>query len=575
MKKVIQYFKNLKFKRKLLLSYILVSMIPITVLGIYSYKEAKDSIINQSNEVLQNAINKVADNISHDQEFYNNIINSIAFNIKIQQIFSNNYTDMLLLVSDLRDFLNPLFNNIMDIHEDIKQITVYTKSDVPEYGQYIQSYEKVAGMAWIDEIMKSKNSRWFYQDGKLFAGRKLIDTISDKELGIVYIELDYDKVLKNSARTNVYEYGLIIIDQDNNIILSDNTLSVGTLKIADDDLVDMKNGTIRYNKNEYIVVSSKTTREEWKIICYVPTSSMTGGTIKILSTTMIIVGICFIVVMVIIWLFSHTMVKRIDKLNDKMGLVEEGNLGIEVNSLSKDEIGQLTNKFGRMVKRINNLIEEVYQKELTQKAAELKALQAQINPHFLYNTLSVMKWKSMDIEADELSNMVTLLSKFYRTALNTGKVITSIRNEIDNTKSYVEIQQIVHENSFDVAYEIDGIIYNYDTLNLILQPIVENALEHGIFKKKKGLKQLNIKGSLSGQYVEFVVEDSGVGIDKEILNSILQKESKGYGLKNVNERIKLFFGEAYGILIESEEGKGTAVRIRLPQYILRESNDEN
>ncbi|WP_170311591.1 sensor histidine kinase [Vallitalea okinawensis] len=549
------------------MSYILVSMIPITVLGIYSYKEAKDSLINQSNEVLQNAINKVADNISHDQDFYNNIINSIAFNIRIQQIFSNNYTDMLLLVTDLRDFLNPFFNNIMDIHEEIKQITVYTKSDVPEYGQYIQSYDKLDGMDWADEIMKSKITRWFYQDGKLFSARKMNDTISDLELGIVFMELDYDRILNSSARINVYEYGLVIMDKENNIILSENTLSDNSLEIPDYDLKEISEGTIRYNKNEYIVASSSTSNEEWRIICYVPTHLMTGGTIKILSTTMIIVGICLVVVMVIIWLFSHTMVKRIDKLNDKMGLVEQGNLGIEVKSQSVDEIGELTNKFGRMVKRINSLIEEVYQKELTQKAAELKALQAQINPHFLYNTLSVMKWKAMDVDADELSNMITLLSKFYRTSLNTGKIITSVKNEVDNTKSYVEIQQIVHENSFDVTYKIDDIIYNYDTLNLILQPLVENALEHGIFKKKKGFRRLTIKGGLRGQYLEFVVEDSGVGIKEEVLNTILEKESNGYGVKNVNERIKLFFGDNYGLSIQSEDDKGTAVYVYLPQFI--------
>lgn len=287
---------------------------------------------------------------------------------------------------------------------------------------------------------------------------------------------------------------------------------------------------------------------------------------SIVKATVILLIACIAILFALIWIFSHTMIKRIYHLNKLMKQVQYGNMQLDIRSENRDEIGELTNRFGSMLFRINELVTEVYQNKIIQKEAEFKALQAQINPHFLYNTLSIINWKSLKIGATDISHVVTTLSRFYRTSLNRGESMTTVRDELQNTQSFVEIQSVMHDHSFDVSYHIDDEVYQYDTVNLSIQPLVENAIMHGIDQKQNGRGQLIITVRAHKEWIEFVVEDNGPGIPKEIQDDILIKQSKGYGLKNVNERIKLVFGEEYGITVFSEYGQGTAMIMTIPKY---------
>ena len=160
--------------------------------------------------------------------------------------------------------------------------------------------------------------------------------------------------------------------------------------------------------------------------------------------------------------------------------VKKGNLEVTVTSDSKDEIGELVQGFGDMVNRIKTLIEEVYEGKISLKEYEMKALQAQINPHFLYNTLSLINWKAIEADEKDISKITLALSRFYRTALNKGNSMMPLADEISNVKSYLDIQLIMHDYEFDVEMDIDERINYYDAPNLILQPLIENAIDHEI-----------------------------------------------------------------------------------------------
>ena len=247
--------------------------------------------------------------------------------------------------------------------------------------------------------------------------------------------------------------------------------------------------------------------------------------------------------------------------------VQESNLSTNISSSSKDEIGELTNSFAEMLNRINHLINEVYKSKITQKEIELRLLQVCINPHFLYNSLSIINWKAIEIDASEISVFTTTLSNFYRTTLNRGEEFTPFRNEFINARSYIDIQLVMHDYSFDIEYSIDENIYEYYTLNMTLQPIIENAIVHGIDKKRSGRGAIKIIALDKKDLIEIQIIDNGPGIDHSIIESSLVKQSKGYGLRYVEQRIKLFFGERYGIKISSEPDKETSVFIILPKYI--------
>jgi len=217
-----------------------------------------------------------------------------------------------------------------------------------------------------------------------------------------------------------------------------------------------------------------------------------------------------------------------------------------------------------MIHKIDTLIKEVYDSKLKQKEAEMMALQAQINPHFLYNVLSSINWRAIMIQADDISKTTQLLATFYRTALNKGRNIISVKEELENTISYIKIQSILHNESFEVHYDIEEEIYNYETIKLILQPIAENGIEHGLDVSQKDKKILKMTAKLQDSNICFQIEDNGIGISKDKSIEILQNLSKGYGMKNVNERIKMYYGDEYGIEIESTLGEGTKVSILVP-----------
>ena len=212
--------------------------------------------------------------------------------------------------------------------------------------------------------------------------------------------------------------------------------------------------------------------------------------------------------------------------------------------------------------RYNLRIDEL---ESTTLQSELTFLKNQINPHFLYNSLSLINWKALEIGSDDISKATLALSRYYRTSLNKGKNTMSIREEIDNVRSYLQIQEMFHDYSFTVKMDVAEDILDYRTLNLILQPLAENAIAHGI-DRRRGSEPgvITISGRRDGDCVVLSVADNGVGMEQEKAQTILTEKSSGYGVRNVNSRIQLEYGEAYGLSIESEPGKGTKVTVRIP-----------
>ena len=230
----------------------------------------------------------------------------------------------------------------------------------------------------------------------------------------------------------------------------------------------------------------------------------------------------------------------------------------------QDEIGELTNNFQKMADEIRILIQENYQSKITLKEAQLKALQAQINPHFLYNCLSLINSRALLTHQEDISQMSQLMSTFYRTTLNKGRSDILLRDEIRNVISYIEIQQLLHDNAFQVLTQIDPTLPEIYVPNLILQPLVENSIIHGILPKQTGEGKLFLTIHRVDDMVHFTVMDNGVGIPPEKIPLLTQTESSGYGLKNVNERLLLTYGEASGLKINSIQNESTMITFCIP-----------
>lgn len=555
-------FNRLRFNQKLFLSYLIVIIIPIMVLGIYAYNQSKEMLNLQGLQGIDKNVNTVTESIDKSIERYNHMIRSIVFNKMFQKIVTNDYIDLVNLSRDLKDYLDPYFIMLMNLDKDIQKVTFYTQSRVPEFGDSVVTYKRVAEEPWYREAMKGIDPLWQYEDNTLFVTYKFPSMIKESNTNIVYMRINESSFFKNITDL-AQEYGVVISDGNNRIVYANQSAMLTA--VDSKEIIQLHEGTVNIGQTKMFLVKKKIPQANWTIYCFIPTSHLSPNAGSIINATFIVILSCIVSLLIIISIFSKTVIKRIFSLNAIMKRVEWGELDLQVRSESRDEIGELTNRFGKMLGRLNEQIDESYRSKIIQKEAELKALQSQINPHFLYNTLSFINWKAIKNDSPEISHVVTSMSKFYRTALNNGNNIITVRDELENIKSYIEIIQVMGEYSFDVEYTINDEVYDYSTINLILQPLVENAIKHGIKQKETGKGLLHVRAWLAKGTVNFAIEDNGPGMEQETIDLLLTMQSAGYGLKNVDERLKLRFGAKYGISIQSRLGYGTVMTLVIPQ----------
>jgi two-component system sensor histidine kinase YesM len=398
-------------------------------------------------------------------------------------------------------------------------------------------------------------------DKLAFSARRMPAIQNAGSSAVLYIEVDYDKLFESFKDMSSDLYGVYVVDEKNQLLYEKRMYEKQSEQRVPKVIDIKKNNPIC---QEYTIVGENTI-SGWKVWFYKPNQVINASVVSLVVAILIVMVVCIVFSLIGASVFSKIMVTDIEKLTKNMEAVEQGNMEIMVTSDSADEVGNLIRGFGNMINRINQLINEVYVGKISQKESEMRALQAQINPHFLYNSLSLINWKALETNQTDISRLTLLLSTFYRTALNRGKNVLSIRDEISNMNSYLEIQLMMHENSFSVVRDIDEDILEFQTLNLILQPLIENAIDHGIDMKEEGNGVITIGGHKDGNHILLSVEDNGVGMDEETAKSILSKESKGYGVRNVNERIMLYYGEAYHLTVESKLGEGTKITVRIPQ----------
>ncbi len=290
--------------------------------------------------------------------------------------------------------------------------------------------------------------------------------------------------------------------------------------------------------------------------------------------TGIIFALLFMVTLILVELISHSITKPIKNLCISTKLVGNGDFTTRVPDSESDEIAMLATSFNTMIVKIGSLVEDVKLEQINLRKTELKLMQAQINPHFLYNTLDTIIWLAEGNKTKDVVKMVSALSKFFRVALSKGYDYISIKEEEMLIRSYLQIQQYRYQDILDYEINISEELENYRILKLTLQPIVENALYHGI-KNKRGKGKIIIEGYCKEDVVIFLVKDNGIGMDPEQVERIKKlfikpeedgvPEQKGFGLFNVNERIKLNFGAEYGLDVRSEYGVGSEFTICIPK----------
>ena len=327
---------------------------------------------------------------------------------------------------------------------------------------------------------------------------------------------------------------------------------------------------INLNHQELLLTYSTLAHNDWKVVYLVPTRIVLQPVKTILLMTTIVVLLCLVIGFILSVWTSSLVTKPINKLLSSMQRVKEGNFQEKVDFIYRDEIGRLGAQYNAMIDHIHQLINRVFKLQLKQKEAELRTLQAQINPHFLYNTLDTIYWKAQKAGEDEISEMIYALAWIFRLTLNRGKDFITIDNEKQLIEHYILLQKKRFRDKLTYQIDFEEKILSYTIPKLIIQPFVENAVIHGA-EKKEGETLIIVRGKEHGGNIYFRIEDNGAGMEPSVLIALRQgrsggqiTSSGGFAIQNVKERLDLYYHGNYRLLLDSKEGEGTIVEIVIP-----------
>lgn len=528
-----------------------VSILPLTITTVFCYNQITTSLFRQEENALRETLNTAADSLHFQAELYENLLQYVCDSEAVISTSSREYATIYEKYHQFSYVFDVFLNSVMVQHPEVERITLYTDRDDIRHGKQLQLLSDLEAEPWFTEELSDliAEPQWFVRDdgSVVLVARvpepylKYVTAYSNSCVAVIIPRQAFYYFLDNLSQCHLtitregktfYEY----TDPDIAGTLSTTSLTSLSAEIEGEWLIQIE-------RPAYLIFQSAA----WLIVV------MIG-----------IIVVCFFLIFFLSRLFADFSARRIDALNRSMQIVQTGNFDIDLHDDCQDEIGVLTSNFRTMANEIQTLIQENYQKTITLKEAQFKALQAQINPHFLYNCLSLINSRALLTHQNDISQMSQLMSTFYRTTLNKGNSMTLLRDEIRNVMSYLEIQRLLHDNRFQVITQIDPILPEISVPNLLLQPLVENSIVHGLLPRQSGDGCLFLTIRRVDNAIHFNVMDNGVGIEPEKIASLTSTDSSGYGLKNVNERLLLTYGEESCLKIKSIQNESTMITFFIP-----------
>ncbi len=585
---LLRFYKKTSIKQKLLLLFSIQIIIPLIFMGVMLYRNTgmiiqKNSIINtieklKNIELRINDFSKNVVDITEDLIYDTNIYRTLNEEESVEKDYSY-YT--------ASTYVHSLVRKICLSRKEIQSIALISKNKM------YYPYDLNSGRASLQDVIpyekvlqaaRDANQKpvWFLDKDvhgnikNLYLIRMIYDVNNFNEVGIIVLCINRE-YLKES-------YGGVSAEsmQDINIISKDNVWITGTrpyFKSRFENIL-VKDEQKHYDyvvdkKNNQLLAYMKANNGEWVIVTETSLSKMNEELDKF-RMLFIIITICTILILsVFSILMAMDIIEPIKRLVEGIKKVEEENVHQEVIVDRSDELGYLSKCFNKMTQEIDILVNRVYKEELTRKEAELKALQAQINPHFLFNTLESINWMAQLNNVPEIRDMVASLASIMEASIGKGNPLIPLKQELKYIDSYILIMKNRYGERLAYESDIDESLLGSKVPKLLLQPLVENAIYHGIDRiRKKGEIKLTIKKAQETIYIE--VMDNGKGIEEDDLTALnkkfeevnddylLLKHRRGIGLENVNKRIKLFFGQQYGLRVESEYEHYTKMILTIP-----------
>jgi two-component system sensor histidine kinase YesM len=549
---------------------ILSTLIPLLIVGTFGFLYLNKVMENKISDTTSNFLSVIDWNIDTFVADIESSANIIVSSNDIQGFL--NHTELTLESYQMQTATRDLLINVTNNKPYIN--AAYVGNEQNEYLQLSQGqsnyfgtvYDQINRTDWYNMLeQQDGNGVWFKgieadfieSSNLLMYGKFIRDLDTVEKIGVLIISVD-KSVFDNMFENINNEEEILILDQET-IIYSNENENQDKYRSIIETLQNPKEAQIVEVENEkYILNYATNAITNWKIVSVMPYEYVVKEFNYIRALTILLLVLSFLLATISAFLISKKITKQLSLLRNVTDDMEKREVISNIAFDSNDEIGNIGNRFIQLYNRNSELTVQLYESQLKEKEAELLALQNHINPHFLYNTLNSIFWMAQKSNAKLIAKMAVSLSKIFKLTLNDGKYITTVENEIDQVKSYIDIQNIRFDNKIKYSVDVDPSLLTKKIIKLILQPLVENAVYHGL-ELKEGNGKIIITGRKANDAMIFEVIDNGVGFDTEEAAGSKQ----GYALKNINERIKLQYGQNYGMKIESKKDRGTKVTIKV------------
>ncbi|MBK1809851.1 sensor histidine kinase [Clostridium sp. YIM B02505] len=596
----------LSIKKRLIIYFILSIFIPTSIISLTVYNKSKNIISKKIDLSIEKNLDTISETMLQKIEIVDDISTLITYNSRILDMLSspkdkstvaiiNEINELNKILDDYYLFGssyvrgNELFPRIYMVdRQEYNQYNISDKvydisniSDIDWYRCLPNEAFTIAGIDKIDSVNGNINTIKFAR--RLYRTDNVVNPYA--ALLTIDMRADYfDDILEKSKMTA--GSSVFIIDDKKQPISKENVLVNDVIKNNDINLSGEGDSYHSYVENingtKMLVSVKHIDKLKWNIVSISPVSELNSELTSFKEVMGLVILICTIIAVIAALVLSEDFSKPIAYMVKSMSNVKKGDFNVDLSYKRKDEFAFLISQYKDMMRQIEELIDKLYvselrknKAELKMKDAELKALLAQINPHFLYNTLDSINWLAIKHNVSDISSMVKNLSNFFRYSLNNGKNIISFSDEKIQVESYLQIQCAKFKKRLEYYIEFQPEINDCYTVKLILQPLVENAIMHGIEESGRA-GFISIVGTVIDGEIEIKVSDNGLGADVDKLNKFLEDssiKSKSLGIRNVNDRIKHFFGDDYGIKYYKNKNYGITAVLRLK--IVKDVGDSN
>ena len=572
-------FRDFSIRTKLIIGFLTILLPLVLILSIVFYSYSAEIVLKQSLEQTREIVEQFSISLDNYMGLMRNKMEILADSPTIQEEL-NTHQDKEDIKNDSFYSRNKRIRRIM-----LQIYSSVTMNDVEIYGinetnHYLSLWSKKYEIPDKDILFENAN---------LSKGRSvLVNNINDadtiqmikmvkdlqtyKPIGYIRFGLKRNYIEKMAKNINFGSDGSVVIFDENLNKISGIAHDSALSKLLKEK-PSIGNFSYSEGKNEYTAVHIHSDSTGWTTVGVIPLRYINKDLAGIQYLTVIIIVLTIIIGVTVSVIIAQSLILPLENTVNALEKFSRGDFAVRLKENRCDEIGKLNRIFNKAIKEINELMQKVTQSEILNKEMEFKTLQSQMNPHFLYNTLDTINWLAFKEKQTEICNLVAAISSLIRASISNKKSIITIEQELDYVKNYIYIQHIRYKDRFDIIYDIDESLLKQAVPKLIIQPIVENAIIHGIENSKnKNLLYISVK--CENECIIIIVKDTGIGMTDEKVSELLkeplnaegdeQKAHTNLGLYAVHKRIQLMYGDLYGLTVHSQAGEGTTVTLHIP-----------